>query len=106
MSLFTRHPTNVAEVALQAHKEGKSGTPKGSNATTSKGRGKGEFEAVHPHYSMLTPQPDSSLICRYVSCWRKRPLHWGSPQDSSEGEIITGIVHIIMGLILLVSARG
>lgn len=38
VSLFTEHPTNVVGVALQPHKEDKSGTLGGSSTTTGKGK--------------------------------------------------------------------
>lgn len=53
VSLFTKHTTNVAEVALQTHDEDKSGTPRKA-AQHQQGQGKGLFGAGHPHCAVLT----------------------------------------------------
>lgn len=54
VSLFTKHTINVAEVALQTHKEDKSGTP-GKAAEHQQEQGKGWFGAGHPHCAVLNP---------------------------------------------------
>lgn len=61
VSLFTKHPTNVVGVALQAHKEDKSKTPRGSSTITSKGKagtnsGQDRFIALCLSCTVTLPQ--------------------------------------------------
>lgn len=80
VSLFTRHTTNTAEMALQTHKRDKSGTPRKA-AQVQQGQDKGKFGAGHPHCVVLTSAVPLTI-----------PLPTGMG-DTGECELHTSALH-------------
>lgn len=105
VSLFTKHLTNVAEVALQTHKEGKSGTPMGSSTATSKGKAGERWGRTFPLHGAYPP-PWLFGYLQARELLESMSIALGSPQHSSGGEIIIVIVYVIISLIYCVTARG
>lgn len=76
VSLFTKHTTNVAELALQTYKEDKSGTPRKA-AQHQQGQGKGWFWCRASPLCCAHPLDYYSLIYRYER-YRECEHHTGA----------------------------